>query len=310
MPRRQVIPNCLKQGPISISQAEAAGVSRHQLRGPNWRRIARGRVVWTELDEVSAPVLAPGPEWLAPGAVFSHRTAAILHGLDLGELPLVEITAPNGRGLWTRPGMHIRRARLDDGDIAKEQGLPVTSRVRTAFDLARHLPLAESVAAVDMALHCRLVSRTDLEKYVHDRPGWQGVVQARRVVDLAEPAAESWMESVLRMILIEGGLPRPRVQVSLRSAQTSFIARVDMLYEEARVVIEYDGTNHRDRLVEDNRRQNRLLGAGYIVLRYTAADLHHRRRAIVTEVRKELDGTRRSRRVRRRFLPAQPAAAH
>ena len=288
MPRRQVIPDCLKQGLISIQQAEAAGVSRHQLRGPNWRRIGRGRVVWAELEDASDLGRAPGREWLAPGAVFSHRTAASLYGLDLTQLALVEVTAPSGWAAWPRPGMHIRHARLGHADITEPHGVPVTSPVRTAFDLARHLPLAEAVAAVDTALHRRLVDLAALERYVLDRPDWQGVVQARRVVELAEPAAESWMESVLRMILIEGGLPRPRVQATLVSSQGTFIARVDMLYEQAGVVIEYDGANHRDRLVEDNRRQNRLLGAGYVVLRYTAADVHHRSGTIVAEVRKEL----------------------
>jgi very-short-patch-repair endonuclease len=227
----------------------------------------------------------PKREWLAPGVVFSHRSAASLHGLDLGALPLVEVTAPYGRAIWPRPGMHIRHAPLDEGDTAERQGVPVTSPMRTAFDLARHLPTMEAVAAVDMMLHRRLVDLTALERYIQGRPGWQGLVQARRVVELAEPATESWMESVLRMILIEGGLPRPRVQVSLGSSQGDFIARVDMLYEEARVVIEYDGTNRRDRLIEDNRRQNRLQCAGYAVLRYTAADVHHRPEAIVSEVR-------------------------
>jgi len=227
----------------------------------------------------------PKREWLAPGVVFSHRTAASLHGLDLGALPLVEVTAPYGRAVWPRPGMHIRHARLDDGDTAERRGVPVTSPLRTAFDLARHLPTMEAVAAVDMMLHRRLVDLTAMERYIQGRPGWHGLVQARRVVEFAEPATESWMESVLRMILIEGGLPRPRVQVSLGSLQGDFIARVDMLYEEARVVIEYDGTNHRDRLIEDNRRQNRLQRAGYAVLRYTAADVHHRPEAIVSEVR-------------------------
>jgi very-short-patch-repair endonuclease len=227
----------------------------------------------------------PKREWLAPGVVFSHRSAASLHGLDLGLHPLIEITAPYGRAVWPRPGMHIRHARLDDGDTAERQGVPVTSLLRTAFDLARHLAPVEAVAAVDMVLHRRLADLAALEQYVLDRSGWQGVAQARRVVELAEPATESWMESVLRMILIEGGLPRPRVQVKLGSLESSFIARVDMLYEEEGVVIEYDGTNHRDRLVEDNRRQNRLLRAGYVVLRYTAADVHHRPNAIVSEVR-------------------------
>ena len=288
MPRRQIIPDRLKQGPISIQQAEAAGVSRHQLRGPNWRQVGRGRVIWADLEDASGLVRAPRPELLAPGVVFSHRTAGSIYGLDLGQLALIEVTAPNGRTAWPRPGLHIRHAQLDDADTCERHGAPVTSPVRTAFDLARHLPLAEAVAAVDMALHRRLLDLAALERYVLDRPCWQGVIQARRVAELAEPATESWMESVLRMTLIRGGLPRPRVQTTLVSSRGAFIARVDMLYEQARVVIEYDGANHRDRLVEDNRRQNRLLGAGYIVLRYTAADVHHRAGTIVSEVRQEL----------------------
>jgi very-short-patch-repair endonuclease len=35
------------------------------------------------------------------------------------------------------------------------------------------------------------------------------------------------------------------------------------------VGIEYDGENHRDRLVADNRRQNGLQRAGYTLLCYT-----------------------------------------
>ncbi len=39
------------------------------------------------------------------------------------------------------------------------------------------------------------------------------------------------------------------------------------------VVIEYDGATHRDSLASDNRRQNRLVDAGYRVLRFTAWDV-------------------------------------
>src|SRR5215472_11734953 len=122
------------------------------------------------------------------------------------------------KGRMPRPGLHIRHAQLDDADTCERHGAPVTSPVRTAFDLARHLPLAEAVAAVDMALHQRLLDLAALEQYVLDRPCWQGVIQARRVAELAEPATESWMESVLRMTLIGGGLPRPRVQATLVSS--------------------------------------------------------------------------------------------
>jgi very-short-patch-repair endonuclease len=39
------------------------------------------------------------------------------------------------------------------------------------------------------------------------------------------------------------------------------------------LVLEYDGFNHRERLVDDNRRQNRLVDSGFQILRFTAPDV-------------------------------------
>lgn len=90
------------------------------------------------------------------------------------------------------------------------------------------------------------------------------------------------METRLRWILLEGRLPRPEVQVDLG------VGRADLFYRSARLIIEYDGGNHRDRLVEDDRRQNALVGAGYTLLRYTAPDVYQRPSLIVTQVRAAL----------------------
>jgi len=90
------------------------------------------------------------------------------------------------------------------------------------------------------------------------------------------------METRLRWLLIQAGLPRPEVQAKL-----SF-GRADLFYRAARLVIEYDGGNHRDRLVDDDRRQNALVEAGYRLLRYTAPDVYQRSDLIVTQVRKAL----------------------
>ena len=37
------------------------------------------------------------------------------------------------------------------------------------------------------------------------------------------------------------------------------LARTDLYYPDQRLALEYDGGSHRESLVEDNRRQNRLL---------------------------------------------------
>jgi very-short-patch-repair endonuclease len=60
--------------------------------------------------------------------------------------------------------------------------------------------------------------------------------------------------------------------------------RADLLYADCLLVIEFDGGNHRERLVDDNRRQNLLISAGYTVLRFTASDLYNRPETIVAQV--------------------------
>lgn len=164
----------------------------------------------------------------------------------------------------------------------------VTTLLRACFDLARSLPLVEAVAALDRALYQRRVALPELRTYVAGRRRHPGIAQARRVVELVEPGVESPMESRLRMILVLGGLPRPQVQVELRDATGRFHGRPDLLYPRARLAIEYDGDNHRDRLAADNRRQNRLHRAGCTLLRYTAADVYSPPGAILDEVRAQL----------------------
>ena len=61
-----------------------------------------------------------------------------------------------------------------------------------------------------------------------------------------------------------------------------------MLYRRQRLAIEYDGGTHRERMVEDNRRQNGLVGAGYRLLRFTAADVYGAPDTVSMQVRHAL----------------------
>ena len=96
------------------------------------------------------------------------------------------------------------------------------------------------------------------------------------------------MESRLRLLLVQGGLPRPEAQVELHDARGRFVGRPDLFYRAEQLGLEYDGENHRDRLVSDNRRQNALQALGVRLLRYTGADLRERPAVVVGEVRRAL----------------------
>ena len=96
------------------------------------------------------------------------------------------------------------------------------------------------------------------------------------------------METRLRWLLLRRGLPRPQVQIELHDGNRDFVGRADIYYPSSRLVVQFDGGNHRERLTSDDRRQNRLIGAGYRILRFTAADIHARPDIVVTQVRGSL----------------------
>ncbi|HYU63666.1 MAG TPA: DUF559 domain-containing protein [Verrucomicrobiae bacterium] len=154
-------------------------------------------------------------------------------------------------------------------DVTTVRGLQATTVQGTLSDVCHRFPPVEALVVLDEALRKRL-----------------GRVSTP--LGMLAEAAESPMETRLRWLLLEAGLPRPEVQVELRDADARFVGRADLYYRQARLVIEYDGADHRDRLVEDNRRQNLLLNAGFRLLRFSAADLYQRPEMIKAQVRQVL----------------------
>lgn len=266
MPPKPTVPLELRRGPFTVAQARRAGLARWHLEGASWRRVGRGLYVWAELSETPAQKLEAAQLRLGASAAFSGKTAAWLHGLDIAPCDPIETI-------------------FDGGEVVIRRGFRTTSLVRTLFDLSRRLSLVEAVVMADMALHAELVDRIELSNWIDSNRGRQGVRAARRVLDLAEAGTESPMETRLRMLLVLNGLPRPDVQATLRDDGGAFLGRPDLYYREHKLGIEYDGEFHRLSLVEDNRRQNRLLSAGISLLRFTASDVLRRPAGVLAQVR-------------------------
>jgi hypothetical protein len=248
--------------------------------------------VWAGLPDTPGLKIEAVRRRLPPTAVFSGLTAAWLHGLDVEACKPIEVTIPKGIGVSGRAGIVVRRAGLAPSEVVSLRGQPATSLLRTLRDLSFQLSVTEAVVIVDMAMHAGLASVADLNALCVARARGIGVANLRRVAGFAEPAAESPMESRLRMVLVLGGLPRPQAQVSLHDGQGRFVGRPDLYYPDHRLGIEYDGAIHRNSLAEDNRRQNRLLNAGFRLLRFTAADVHHNPDFVINQVRTMLAGRR------------------
>jgi very-short-patch-repair endonuclease len=152
------------------------------------------------------------------------------------------------------------------------------------FDLSAHLSPVEALVATDAAVRAQLTDKDSLARYADLVGGRAGARRLRSLAVLAQPA-ESPMETRLRWLLLQAGLPRLEVQVDLHDSEGRFVGRADLFYRKSRLVIEYDGSGHRGRLVEDNRRQNLLINAGFRMLRFTAADIKNQPDVVALQVR-------------------------
>jgi hypothetical protein len=140
------------------------------------------------------------------------------------------------------------------------------------------------LVVLDMAVQARLTDRDALARYASSVMGRPGVFRLRTLAGLTAPA-ESPMETRLRWLLLSAGLPLPQVQADLYDNAGEFVGRADLYYPPAHLVVEFDGGNHRDRLVDDNRRQNLILNAGYHILRFSGTDLRTRPDVVIAQVR-------------------------
>jgi very-short-patch-repair endonuclease len=288
VPRAPAIPVELTKGPFNLEEARRSGLTKDHLVGASWKRLGGGFYALRDIADNPEVVLAATRRRLPVTAVFSGRTAAWLHGLDLPPCDPVEVTIRSGSHTSRLTGVAVWRSDVSANEVVTRRGHPTTSAVRTLADLGRRLPLVEAVAALDMALHRRLLKSDDLCSWVSAHPRYPGIGRLRRAIELAEPATESVMETRLRLILVMARLPRPLAQVSLRDEAGHFLGRPDFYYPLHRLAIEYDGAHHRENLTGDNRRQNRLVDAGYRLLRFTAADVLSTPDSIVALVRRAL----------------------
>lgn len=151
---RKPLPLALPQA-FSVADAYARGFTRAQMRNRSLVTLFHGTRVGAAAAipfELRCRALATR---MPPGAAFSHRTAAILHGMPL-PLPVVDdvldVTVPTPKRAPRRRGTRGHSAVLPAADVGRVVGVPVTTVERTWCDLGRILDLPDLVAVGDFLL--------------------------------------------------------------------------------------------------------------------------------------------------------------
>ncbi|MGY1693056.1 DUF559 domain-containing protein [Geodermatophilus sp. SYSU D01105] len=280
--------------PTDRRRARAEGVTDWHLRHREVLRSSRDtylpRPVADDVRARVAAVLLGAPA----SAVVSHLTAAALWGLEVPLVPddgRVHLTVPPGTRIRHRADRRVHTAALPGRQLARRAGVDVTSPGRTWLDLAATLPAAALLAVSDQ-MPARHYPRDAFDRLLEAGRGARGVRTARRVLRVADRRAGSPMESVLRWLILEAGLPAPDLQHVVRDAAGAFLGRVDLAWPDRRVLVEFDGDVHRERrvFVSDVRRQNGLVLAGWTILRFTSADVLGRPEQVLATLRTALTG--------------------
>jgi hypothetical protein len=256
-----------QHGVIDRAQLLDAGLTRAGIE----RRVAAGWLYrqHRRVYAVGHPGLTPHGRWKAAvlaggdGAVLSHRSAAELWGLGRdGRIPSITIPATSRSGT---AGLEVHAGRLRRDEVVIYDGIRVTSAGRTLLDLGEALSVAELVACIDHATNARRLGRTTMSSVIKRAPGRRGRKTLRQALLITRPQdvlTRSELERRALRLLRRAGLPLPEVNVRLHGHER------DLLWRDARLVVELDGRAYHDP-ERDTRRDADLLARGYATLRFT-----------------------------------------
>jgi hypothetical protein len=243
-----------------------------QLRGPNFVRLHRDVYVGAESQIDTRVRVQALHAWSRERGTVAGPLAALAYGADC-PWEDAEVVVPQHFRL-APADITTRTDLLLPDEVAERYGCPITAPARTAFDLARRVPLVEAVAAVDAVAHrCRLTSE-HLRRIAAAHPRARGMVQVQRVLELVDPRAESLPETRLRLGLLDRGVPPavPQYRVVLPDGER---VRLDLAWPHVKVGLEYDGPEHRT-IAGQNRdafRDGHLGDLGWDITRVTSAML-------------------------------------
>ena len=282
-------PRRLLTGVFVGSSAIAEGfLTRSQLRTRSYHRLAQNVYADPALT-LDHRLRCRGVALLLPpeASIGGHSAAAWYGAPFAGPADPVTVVCPESTR-WTGPkGVRVHRTVLGSREVTVTEDVPVTTALRTAWDVMALEPLSTAVAALDAMVRAQCVSMVQLEDLVQGGAGRWGIGRVRRAVPLVDPRAESPQESRLRVALVLAGLePVPQFEV-LDGGR--FVARVDLAFPEVRLAVEYEGAHHfvEDQIARDDERIERLRAAGWRVIRVTAADLRDLE-ALIARVRAAL----------------------
>jgi len=271
---------------FSRSQAQACGLSnkqiRHRVETRQWTAIHPGsfRLAGTGASPqstIAAAVLA------LPGSFVSYESAVFMW--DGNEPPTNQPAISRLHGLGANlKGVHVHQTtQLPKHHVTRLGALPITTRARTAFDVAATLDHHHLGRLVDDQVVRGRLRIGQIERVFLDLacPGRTGTSRMARLLDErigGYTPTESDLEARFATLCRLRGLPDGERQMTApwqsatATAASRSRERVDLAYRAERLIVELDGRRYHAQLeamARDRRRDQLALACGWSTLRFT-----------------------------------------
>lgn len=293
MKRAEKLPPSLSGRAFTTAEGSASGVSLKRMRGSDLAQPFSGIRSPRGGDDSPRTRIETYSRRMSPDQFFSQVTAAIIHGLPLPlslerdrtlhvctEHPAIRHRVRGIVGHHVGPGT-VR--------IVEVGGLRVTSPVDTWCQLASVLRLDDLIKVGDALVRRKnpLATMNELRTGVLRYAGHRGARKLREAFEWVRPGVYSPKETELRLLLVRAGLPEPEVNCAITDRLGVKIATGDLVYRCYRVLVEYDGEQHRtdeEQYHWDVDRLDRIMEEGWRVIRINKSHLRSKPASVLRKV--------------------------
>ena len=243
---------CVDRGVFLRSEAIATGIDdgalRRAVRAGHLVRVRHGaytfRDLWDTGDSTDRhltlvrAVYRPSEERVA----VSHHSAALLHGMEMWDVPLsrAHLTRlDGGAGRVIADAVHHEGTCMPE-ELVAAGNLSVVRPVRAALESALLLDVEHGLCVVDSGLRRELFTGADLQLQAERMSVWPGGQHLQLVTRLADGRSGSVGETRARHLMWAGGLPAPLLQYEIYD-RSVLVGVTDFAWPELGLLGEFDG---------------------------------------------------------------------
>lgn len=259
------------------------------------RRVASGR--WAQMRDGVYYLNVTAPTWrtevlcgvltAGPDAVASHRTAALLHGMEGVYGRMIEMTVPFDDRPEPEDVILHRTRRPIDATVV--DAIPITDPARTILDLSSIFRDRALERVVASAIRKRITSVAEIDAMIGLRGGRgvAGTRRTRRVLrHIEEDVSGSIAEVDMGQLIRDAPIPAPVPQLRI-PLPGGHIAYPDFAWPDRLRIAEVDGLethSTQEQIAHDLNRQNQLLDLGWEIRRWPALLVRREPRRVIDEL--------------------------